>query len=136
MILFKLYDILLTDFFLFISNVDYVSLATYDYHGPWESVTGHNSPLYARKNETEQTENVYWSAGYATSNGVEADKLIIGIPFYGRLFRLQSNQSTGFGAPTVGMPPKAKVNIYFQKLESNLLELTLYSFKSTQKQME
>lgn len=27
---------------------------TYDYHGAWDGVTGHNSPLYGRKNEPEK----------------------------------------------------------------------------------
>jgi len=29
-----------------ISYVDYVSIMSYDYYGPWSSVLGHNSPLY------------------------------------------------------------------------------------------
>ena len=29
-----------------ISYLDYVSIMSYDYYGPWSSVLGHNSPLY------------------------------------------------------------------------------------------
>ena len=29
-----------------VSYVDYVSIMSYDYYGPWSSVLGHNSPLY------------------------------------------------------------------------------------------
>lgn len=32
--------------------VDFMSVMTYDYHGAWEKVTGHVSPLFYRKGDT------------------------------------------------------------------------------------
>lgn len=32
---------------------------TYDYHGAWDEVTGHNSPLYGRAGEPEKQK--YWN---------------------------------------------------------------------------
>ena len=33
--------------------VDFLNIMSYDFHGKWESKTGHNAPLYAQSNETE-----------------------------------------------------------------------------------
>ena len=35
-------------------NLDFTSIMTYDFHGKWEDVTGHNSPLFAHKLESEE----------------------------------------------------------------------------------
>lgn len=32
---------------------------SYDYHGAWDGVTGHNSPLYGRKGEPPESK--YWN---------------------------------------------------------------------------
>lgn len=40
------------------SNLDYIHLMTFDYHGFWENVTGMNSPLYAMPDEEDATRNV------------------------------------------------------------------------------
>lgn len=31
--------------------MDFINVMTYDLHGPWEKVTGHNSPLHSRREE-------------------------------------------------------------------------------------
>jgi chitinase len=32
--------------------LDFINLMSYDLHGSWDAVTGHNSPLYALPTET------------------------------------------------------------------------------------
>ncbi|MGB9906054.1 MAG: glycoside hydrolase family 18 protein [Candidatus Saccharicenans sp.] len=63
---------------------DYIALMTYDYHGPWSDHSGHNSPLYTCQNDPCGS----WddSFSYAVIREVPLDKLLLGIPFYGRSF--------------------------------------------------
>jgi len=35
-------------------NLDFISIMTYDFHGKWEDVTGHNSPLFAHALERDE----------------------------------------------------------------------------------
>ena len=59
-------------------QADFLSVPAYDFHGSWERVTGHTAPL----NEV-QTSMKYW-----TDRGIPAQKLILGIPYYGQSFTL------------------------------------------------
>lgn len=36
----------------FIRYLDFINVMTYDFHGTWESVTGHNSPLFKGSQDT------------------------------------------------------------------------------------
>jgi chitinase len=81
------------------SLLDWVGLMTYDYHGGWDGVTGHNSPFAGPPPSTIDTVQ-YW-----LSNGATPDKLVIGIAPYGRSFNLSNIEENGPGAPaTTGTP--------------------------------
>lgn len=85
--------------------LDFMNLMSYDYHGgSFDNVTGHNSPLYPRKEETgdERTFNVNWSANYWVEHGVPRMKLNIGMPAYGRGFRLANHSCILPGCPSIG----------------------------------
>ncbi|XP_052265552.1 chitotriosidase-1-like isoform X2 [Dreissena polymorpha] len=76
--------------------LDMINLMTYDLHGSWETFTGHNSPLFARSNEQgNQTYlNVDWAAKYWVSQGAPKEKMNIGVPLYGRTFKLPWGQTS------------------------------------------
>jgi chitinase len=67
--------------------LDQVNLMTYDYHGTWENVSGHNSPLYA---SAPGDSLLCVSASfrlYANELKVPTTKLNLGVPFYGHAYR-------------------------------------------------
>ncbi|XP_074176115.1 chitotriosidase-1 [Rhinolophus sinicus] len=85
-------------------SLDFISLMTYDLHGSWERSTGHNSPLYKRQGESGAAAelNVDSAVQLWLQKGTPANKLILGMPTYGRSFTLASSLDTGVGAPATG----------------------------------
>ncbi|XP_011688020.1 PREDICTED: chitinase-3-like protein 1 [Wasmannia auropunctata] len=82
----------------------FINIMAYDLHGAWEKTTGHNAPLYPRKDESgnDLKLNVDASVRYWLDNGCPPEKLILGVPFYGRAFTLADKSKNGLGAPTTG----------------------------------
>ncbi|XP_064333115.1 chitotriosidase-1 isoform X2 [Camelus dromedarius] len=85
-------------------NLDFISLMAYDFHGSWEKTTGHNSPLYQRQGASGAAAelNVDSAVQRWLQKGTPANKLILGMPTYGRSFTLASSLDTGVGALATG----------------------------------
>lgn len=84
--------------------LDYVSVMAYDFFGAWNSYTGHCSPLGVRQNASEEEKklNVETAMKMWLNKGAEPNKLLLGMPLYGRTFTLANPSNNGFLAPTVG----------------------------------
>uniref|UniRef100_A0A671PQZ7 chitinase n=1 Tax=Sinocyclocheilus anshuiensis TaxID=1608454 RepID=A0A671PQZ7_9TELE len=83
--------------------LDFLTILSYDYHGHWDPMTGHNSPLFRSSLDTGNTihHNINSSVGFWLGNGAHAERLLLGFPTYGRTFLLSTSQ-TGLGAPANG----------------------------------
>jgi len=57
---------------------------SYDFHGSWTNHAGHNAPLYAPSFETDGS--VSSAMDYLFSRNIPAEKIVMGLPFYGRHF--------------------------------------------------
>ncbi|XP_048408855.1 acidic mammalian chitinase-like [Stegostoma tigrinum] len=83
--------------------IDFICVMTYDFHGAWENVTGHNSPLY--RGSADEGKFIYFNVDFAMKywrdGGIPAENLIVGFPTYGRSFTLSTSQ-TGVGVPVCG----------------------------------
>uniref|UniRef100_H9GTR5 GH18 domain-containing protein n=1 Tax=Anolis carolinensis TaxID=28377 RepID=H9GTR5_ANOCA len=84
-------------------SLDFINLMTYDFHGSWDPKTGHVSPLVPDTAEETLLKEVSQddAVNYWKSNGAPPEKIILGIPLYGRSFTLSSSQ-TGLNAPASG----------------------------------
>lgn len=78
-------------------HVDLINLKTYGMHGPWDSVTGMNAPLFDSSDYNVDKAVTYW-----LEQGAPAKKLILGISFYGKTFELEDANNFGVGAPSLG----------------------------------
>lgn len=83
--------------------LDLINLMAYDYHGGWETKTGHNAPLFRSPHHDlsaeEQMLNVNWSVNYWLQRGAAREKLMLGVGSYGRSFTLDKGQVNGINAP-------------------------------------
>ncbi|XP_056279104.1 acidic mammalian chitinase-like [Pseudoliparis swirei] len=86
-----------------LKSFDFINVMTYDFHGAWDTFTGHNSPLY--RSSFDQGNNIYSNVDFALKywrdQGAPVEKLIMGFATYGRTFRT-SSAANGVGAPTSG----------------------------------
>ncbi|TKY54733.1 Acidic mammalian chitinase [Spatholobus suberectus] len=82
-------------------NVDWINVMSYDLNGPWSNHTGPPAGLYDPKSNV--------SVGYGLRSwirgGVIPQKVVMGLPLYGRTWRLRDPSVHGIGAPTVGAGP-------------------------------
>lgn len=69
------------------AQLDWINIMTYDFHGGWENVSGNNAPLYFDpKDPSPGATSFYVDAAVEghLKAGVPKNKLILGMPFYGR----------------------------------------------------
>ncbi|KAG7170918.1 Chitinase-3-like protein 2-like [Homarus americanus] len=85
--------------------VDFVSVMGYNYHQfkPYLPFTGHNAPLAKSSQEKGYfaTLNIQWDTLYWMSKGMPKEKLVIGIPTFGRTWKLLNSKWHNVGAPAV-----------------------------------
>ena len=76
--------------------VDYANIMTYDIHGTWDSYTDFNAPLYSNYDISPQYK---WSIDQSINSwmkmGFPNDKMVMGVPFYGYVYKAVSDTKSG-----------------------------------------
>ena len=68
-------------------DLDYVHVMNYDYHGDWDTETNFNAPLHSEADSPLGGDwNVASHMEYWASRPIANEDLVLGIPFYGRMF--------------------------------------------------
>jgi len=95
-----------------VPEFDWFNIMTYDYHGMWDNFTGLNAPFYGRKEEDREDHpghlfNMNDTINWYLDQGMPANKIVMGVPSYGRGFTLpDGTDQTGMYCPTVDGIPK------------------------------
>jgi chitinase len=66
---------------------DFINVMTYDYNGSWDSLSGHNSPLYAPKSDDPERNIDSTFKLYTETYKMPASKVNLGVPFYGQTYK-------------------------------------------------
>jgi chitinase len=84
--------------------LDYILLMTYDFSGEWDSITGHLTNLFSSEylpesNSSDKAVEIFMKAG------IPAEKLVLGMAFYGRGWRNVESVNNGLAQKGTGFNP-------------------------------
>lgn len=77
---------------------------TYDLHGSWDGYADHHAPLFKRSHDSYPYLTVDAAMNYWHQKGAPKEKLVMGVPFYGRTYVLKDAKNSKPGEGAVSEP--------------------------------
>ena len=108
--------------------LNYVNIMSYDMHGGWENQTNFQARLYPSANDPSSFPANTYSIDKAVTDfinaGVPANKIILGVPFYGRGWTNVPNVNNGLYQSGTAAPSTWEAGIEDYKVLKNLTGYT------------
>ncbi|XP_046825327.1 mucin-5AC-like isoform X3 [Vespa crabro] len=86
--------------------LDFINLLSYDYHSAYEPAVNHHAPLYPLEEDNEYNYDseltINYTINHLMKSGASSEKIILGIPTYGRSYTLFNEDATDLGSPADG----------------------------------
>jgi chitinase len=112
-------------------TVDWIDMMSFDYHGNWDAITAFNSPFSFDPREPavgggaiQWTWNTAGSVAYFLANRVPANKILVGIPFYGKEYAGVGPANHGLYQPH-GPAPANDSPTYHNLVDTGLVDADL-----------
>lgn len=83
--------------------LDFINIMTYDFYSGLSSVSGHHSNLYEAAVPGPQEISTEIAVERHIKEGIPVEKLVVGVPFYGRYWKGVSDSSNGLYQPSRSM---------------------------------
>jgi chitinase len=86
------------------NHVDHINVMNYDFHGGWSAVSSFNAPMYTAPDAPNPNPllTAAHSMQYWADQPISREKLVFGVPFYGRTFENVRNENRGLFQPFDG----------------------------------
>ena len=98
--------------------LDWINLMTYDFHNSLTKTTGHQSAFSRSKTSAADERTVEKAIDQYLDAKVPPEKIVVGVPFYGRVFEQVTSQNNGLDQPY----GKYGTEVPWSKLESDYID--------------
>ncbi|MEA1896033.1 MAG: glycoside hydrolase family 18 protein [Bacteroidota bacterium] len=100
--------------------LDFINIMSYDYHGGWENKTGHNANLYISEfDDNERKISSQLAVEQHINAGIPANKIVLGVPFYGRWWKGADPENNGLYQASTGITGSYNYKTITDSLSSN-----------------